>query len=210
MKELEKRINFPDFFQNFIKLPDFPLISMTTIKFPDNSLISLIAGHRTLYLKPNNNRVNSLLVLQNFTTARKKREHSLSILKAYSSDTRQSMKRRIKTERWTEIYSQIRMDSCDIMNTVSSWPCGWPLGTYYPLFNWRVQERKWTLFVYIRLDWSGDTFTFLNIIKELSTLSYKRGDFWHTRYSYGANSTKETPLEIEKEKRITKVIIKCR
>ena len=60
------------------------------------------------------------------------------------------MKRRITTERWTEIYSQMRMDSRDIMNTASSWPYGWPIGTYSPLFNWRVLGRKWTLFVYIR------------------------------------------------------------
>ena len=39
----------------------------------------------------------------------KKREHSFSILKAFSFDTLQSMKRRITTERWTEIYSQMRV-----------------------------------------------------------------------------------------------------
>ena len=37
----------------------------------------------------------------------KKRKHSFSILKAlFSSDTRQSMKRRITTERWAEIYTR--------------------------------------------------------------------------------------------------------
>ena len=48
LKELEKRIEFPDFFHTFIKFPDFSLISMTEIKFPDNFLISLIAGHQGL------------------------------------------------------------------------------------------------------------------------------------------------------------------
>ena len=48
--------------------------------------------------------IKSLLVLQNFSTARKSGKIS-HILKAFfSSDTRQSMKRRIATERLSKIY----------------------------------------------------------------------------------------------------------
>ena len=53
LKELEKRIKFPDFFQTFIKFLNFPLISNTEI-FPDNpkiSLISLIAGHHVFKIE---------------------------------------------------------------------------------------------------------------------------------------------------------------
>ena len=50
LKELGKRIKFPDLFQTFIKFPDFSLISMTEINFPDNSLISLIVGHHDYIL----------------------------------------------------------------------------------------------------------------------------------------------------------------
>ena len=70
----------------------------------------------------------------------KKREHSFSILKSsFSSDTRQSMKRRIKTERRTEIYSQMRMNSRDILNTASSWPYGWPMA---PIHHCLIGESK--------------------------------------------------------------------
>ena len=37
--------------------------------------------------KVNNSFINSLLVLQNFTTARKKRQHSFDILKAFFRPT---------------------------------------------------------------------------------------------------------------------------
>ena len=36
---------FPDFFQNFVKFPDFSLISMTEIKFPDSTPRSTITGY---------------------------------------------------------------------------------------------------------------------------------------------------------------------
>ena len=45
-----------------------------------------------------------LLVLQNFSTARKSGNISSHTEKLFSSDTRQSMKRRIATERLSKIY----------------------------------------------------------------------------------------------------------
>ena len=57
---------------------------------------------RIPYIK--NRIANNLLVLQNFTIARKV-ETFFSMLKAlFSFDTRQRMKRRITTERWTNIF----------------------------------------------------------------------------------------------------------
>ena len=48
--------------------------------------------------------VKNLLALQNFSTARKSGNSSSHTVKLFSSDTRQSMKRRIATERLSKIY----------------------------------------------------------------------------------------------------------
>ena len=53
--------------------------------------------------------VNSLLVLQNFTTARKSGNIILTYRKLFSSDTHQSIKRRIVTDRLTETYTQMQL-----------------------------------------------------------------------------------------------------
>ena len=50
-------------------------------------------------LSKTNNNVKSLLVLQNFTIAQKSANIALAYCKLLSSDTRQSMKRRIATKR---------------------------------------------------------------------------------------------------------------
>ena len=57
------------------------------------------------------------------------------------------------------------MDSRDIITTASSWQYGWPMGTYSPLFNWRVQGRKWTLC----LNKTGKVDTWFNGVIEKST-----------------------------------------
>ena len=52
--------------------------------------------------------LNSLLVLQNFKTAWKSGNIILTFWKLFSSDTHQSIKRRIVTERLTETYTQMQ------------------------------------------------------------------------------------------------------
>ena len=84
---------------------------------------------------------NSLLVLQNFTIARK----SWNILVAYwkAFFVRQSSEYETSDkDRKVNRNGQMRMDSRDITNTASSWPYGWPMGTYSSLFTWRVQGRN--------------------------------------------------------------------
>ena len=47
------------------------------------------------------------------------------------------MKRRIKTERWAEIYSQVQMDSRDIMNVV-----GHMVDQWAPIHRCLIEESK--------------------------------------------------------------------
>ena len=50
-----------------------------------------------------------IFVLETVYYSAKKRQYSFDILKAFSSDTRQSMKRRTVAERLTEAYSLVRL-----------------------------------------------------------------------------------------------------
>ena len=75
-----------------------------------NSRMSTIEQYGTISSSKHNAfytgnwKVRSLLVLQNFSTARKGGNISSYTVKLFSSDTRQSMKRRIATERLSKIY----------------------------------------------------------------------------------------------------------
>ena len=52
-----------------------------------------MAGAGTSYIEYEHKYINSLLILQNFAKAQKKRQHSFDILKSFfSSDTRQGTK----------------------------------------------------------------------------------------------------------------------
>ena len=68
--------------------------------------------------------VKSLLVLQNFSTTRKSGNISSHTEKLFSSDIRQSMKRRIATERLSKIY----IARCGYTwIDESKWPQEWPI-----------------------------------------------------------------------------------
>ena len=69
--------------------------------------------------------LKSLLVLQNFSTARKSGNISSQTEKLFSSDTRQSMKRRIATER---LCAKIYIARCGYTwLDESKWPQEWPI-----------------------------------------------------------------------------------
>ena len=76
------------------------------------SIVYVVFIHFTIYNTKHNPAkefIKCLLVLQNFSTARKSGNISGHTEKLFSSDTRQSMKRRIATERLSKIYSQMRI-----------------------------------------------------------------------------------------------------
>ena len=87
------------------------------------------------------------MVLQNFSTARTSGNISWHTEKLFSSDTRQSMKRRITTKRLFTIY----IARCGYTwLDESKWPQEWPISPI-TIITWRFQEKRWNLSVYTRL-----------------------------------------------------------
>ena len=96
----------------------------------------------SLYYIP---RLKSLLVLRNFSTARKS-GNIITYRNIFSSDTRQSMKRRIATERLTKIY--IARCGYTLLD-VSNWPQEWPIS---PITIVYLKNQSEKIFLFTQ-DW---------------------------------------------------------